>query len=359
MGQISLERRIVFVSILILVLLWLAGMGYLYAELSHEVEELVPHLFPGEESDEHAREILEVLSGAVFYPLLAGLPILALSLFVVVYVSFGPVRELKETVERLNLDHLEPLPTERIPVELVPLVESLNKLFERTKAMWERERRLTADAAHELRTPLAVIQVNAQALSASVGGDASRSQLVSDLLVGCERASHAVDQMLELARLESQQSGEIKPEVDVSELLRLELALLMPLAQARSIDLDVEVPDTTPASLRGEVLSIAVRNLVSNAIKYAPCGGSVRVSLCRNHEKLQIEVSDSGAGMESRDAKRLGERFFRAHNDVTGTGLGWAIIRECLRILGARVDITGQGPLGGLTVLIVVEAEKL
>lgn len=351
-SHISLERRIIFVSLAILCLLWFTGMGYLYIEVNHEVEDLVPHLFPGQESDEHTQEILEALIAAVFYPLLAGLPILALSLFFVVFVSFGPVRELKETIEKLDPDNLEALPTERIPVELLPLVDSLNQLFERTKAMWERERRLTADAAHELRTPLAVIQANAQALSASVGGDRSYSQLVSDLLTGCERASHAVEQMLELARLEREQSRESRTAVDVSELLRLELALLMPLAQARSIELDVEIPDTTPANLRGEILSIAVRNLVSNAIKYTPCGGVVRVSLCGVQGAHQIEVSDSGVGMGREDAERLGERFFRADNGVPGTGLGWAIIRECLRILGARVDITGRGPLGGLRVLV-------
>lgn len=333
-------------------------MGYLYLEVNHEVEELVPHLFPGQESNEHTQEILEALITAVFYPLLAGLPILALALFLVVYVSFEPVRELKESIEGLDLDHLNPLPTDRIPVELVPLVGSLNKLFERTKVMWEREKRLTADAAHELRTPLAVIQVNAQALKASADVSGLQLQLIEDLLVGCERASHAVEQMLELARLESQPSGEAGLEVDVSEILRLELALLMPLAQDRSIELDVDIPDATPANLRAEVLSIVARNLITNAIKHAPVGGTVRVSLCRVHQKLQIEVSDSGAGLEREDAARLGERFFRARKDISGTGLGWAIIRECLRILEARVDITGHGPLGGLSVLIVVDAQN-
>ena len=359
MRRFSIERRILVVSLITLTLIWVGGMGFLYFDLTHEIDELAPHLFPGQDALEHTEELREALATTVFYPLLAGLPMLAGALLLVIYTGFRPLRQLKQTIETQDPAALKPLPTDQLPTELMPMVSALNQLFIRTSNLVDREKRLTADAAHELRTPLAVIQANAQSLQSMITTQtallppeqaAPLTDVLADLLAGCDRAKRTIDQMLALARLEHDlQADDIQP-INLAELIRQEIALLLPLADQKHLDLHLQSPDTLTVSGREALVKTAFSNLLSNAIKFAPPNGQISIKLEQTLSTAVIQIEDSGPGLTSDEIKRLGERFFRANPNTPGTGLGWSIVHQCVQLLNGEIRLVPQGSLGGLLV---------
>jgi two-component system sensor histidine kinase QseC len=348
--RFSIERRILVVSLITLILMWVGGMGYLYLELTHEIDELAPHLFPGQDALEHTEELREALATTVFYPLLAGLPLLAAALLLVIYTGFRPIRQLKQTIEGQDPAALKPLPTDQLPTELVPMVSALNQLFSRTSDLVAREKRLTADAAHELRTPLAAIQVNAQTLQAMTPPESDQAILLNDLLAGCDRARRSIDQMLELARLDHDFQADQVHCIHLTELVRQEIAALLPLAQQKSIQVQLETPEDIMISSREALIKAALSNLLSNAIKFAPDGGQVGVTLAVDQSMAIIRIEDSGAGLSPDQIQRLGERFFRVDPNAPGTGLGWSIVRQCVELLRGEIQVLPKANLGGLLV---------
>lgn len=333
-------------------LIWLAGLGYFYLEFMHEADELRRELMPRADSDELIEEITEAFTNTFFYPLLAGLPVLAASLFLVIYLSFRPLRDLRRRIDQLAPNELQPISTDPLPTEIRPVVIALNNLFERTSRAMAREKRLTADAAHELRTPIAVIQANAQALEKEVSGSPTLRELTQDLVSGCQRASRAIDQILELARLESQDTRAAKTKVNITELVRQEIAAQMVLIDQKRIQLTVHTPTEIQAELPEGLLTIAIRNLLGNAVRYTPAQGEIQITLLQERGAITFEISDSGPGLTHAQIQRLGERFYRADASEAGAGLGWSVIQRCIESLPARLETIGHGPLGGLCVRI-------
>ena len=350
MRRFSIERRILAVSLVTLLLIWVGGMGFLYFELTHEIDELAPHLFPGQDALEHTEELREALATTLFYPLLAGLPLLAGVLLLVIYTGFRPIRQLKQTIESQDPSALKPLPTDQLPTELMPMVSALNQLFARTSDLVAREKRLTADAAHELRTPLATIQANAQSLQTIITPGSEHANLLADMLAGCERAKRAIDQMLELARLEHDLQADDIQSINLAELLRQEVALLLPMAQHKQLEVELEAPDVLTITNREAILKTALTNLLSNAIKFSPVSGRVQVSISQTASIAIVRIEDSGAGLTPDQIQRLGERFFRVDSNKPGTGLGWSIVRQCVELMHGRIKAKPSAALGGLLV---------
>ena len=350
MRRFSIERRILLVSLATLTLIWIGGMGYLYLDLTHEIDELAPHLFPGQDAVEHTEDLREALVTAVFYPLLAGLPVLAAALLMVIYTGFRPIRQLKQTIESQDPAALKPLPTDQLPTELMPMVSALNKLFAKTSDLVAREKRLTADAAHELRTPLATIQVNAQSLQALAPPNSEQISILNDLLAGCERAKRAIDQMLALARLDHDPQEDHAQPLDLAELVRQEIAALLPLAHQKAIQVQLETPETLSIETREALIRTALSNLLSNAIKFTPPSGQVGVTLAVDQSMAIIQIEDSGPGLSQDQIDRLGERFFRVDPNAPGTGLGWSIVQQCVELLRGQIQVLPKANLGGLLV---------
>ena len=350
MRRFSIERRILLVSLATLTLIWIGGMGYLYLDLTHEIDELAPHLFPGQDAVEHTEELREALVTAVFYPLLAGLPLLAAALLMVIYTGFRPIRQLKQTIESQDPAALKPLPTDQLPTELMPMVSALNKLFAKTSDLVAREKRLTADAAHELRTPLATIQVNAQSLQALAPPHSEQITILNDLLAGCERAKRAIDQMLALARLDHDLQSDHAQPLDLAELVRQEIAALLPLAHQKAIQVQLETPETLAIETREALIRTALSNLLSNAIKFTTPSGQVGVTLAVDQSMAIIQIEDSGPGLSQDQIDRLGERFFRVDPNAPGTGLGWSIVQQCVELLRGQIRVLPKANLGGLLV---------
>ena len=350
MRRFSIERRILVVSLVTLLLIWVGGMGFLYFELTHEIDELAPHLFPGQDALEHTEELREALANTIFYPLLAGLPLLGGALLLVIYTGFRPIRQLKQTIESQDPAALKPLPTDQLSTELMPMVNALNQLFSRTSDLVAREKRLTADAAHELRTPLATIQANAQSLQTIITPGSEHADLLADILAGCERARRAIDQMLELARLEHDLQADDTQSINLAELVRQEVALLLPVAQQKQLAVELEAPEVLTITGREAILKTALTNLLSNAVKFSPMSGRVLISVSQTSSAAIVQIADSGAGLTPDQIQRLGERFFRVDPNTPGTGLGWSIVRQCVELMHGRIKAMPSASLGGLLV---------
>lgn len=309
----------------------------------------------GEQIDSRAAILRAVLRGAL-WPLLLALPLLALALWWAVRRGTRPLRELGQRLAERQPQDLQPVQLGAdTPSEMAPLLEALNRLFERIAELLAAERRFTADAAHELRTPIAAIRTQAQ-VALGESEDALRRHALQATLQGCDRATRLVDQLLTLARLEAGAQPAGTP-VELRALAQRVLAELAPAALARGQDLTLEAPEPCPVNGNETLLAVLLRNLADNALRYSPPGAQVLVRLAALDGRVRLTVADSGPGLAEADLARLGERFFRVldpgHSaSQSGSGLGWSIVRRIAAAHGADVRVARSPALGGLEVVV-------
>ncbi len=298
------------------------------------------------------RAILWALMRSLLQPLLLALPLFGLALWWSVRKGLAPIRALRDTLERRAPHTVEPLLLARMPRELAPLVQTLNGLLERIDQMVQIERRFTADAAHELRTPIAAIRAQAQVAMGAGEDEAERNHALQTTLAGCDRASHLIDQMLTLARLEAApavQAGD----VDLSGVARRVAGELVHTALRRKQEISVLADVACPVAANELLLGVLVRNLLDNALRYSPDGARVELTVNANAPGVVLTVQDSGPGMTQEAIAHLGERFFRVlGSEQTGSGLGWSIVRRLLAVFGAQAQIGRSTELGGLSVAV-------
>lgn len=284
-------------------------------------------------------------------PFLFMLPMLGVLIWVVLSRGFWPLDAVARAVTTRTPTALDPLPENRVPVEVLPLVRALNDLLARLQRALAAQREFVADAAHELRTPLAALALQVQlAERAEQAGDAvSRADALAEVKGGLQRATHSVQQLLTLARQEPGGVDRPMAAVNLGELVARVIADHLPLAEAKQVDLGA-----TPASgefvIGGdeEALRILLANLVGNAIRYTPPGGHVDVTVGDDGSGPGIEVADSGPGIPVEDRQRVFDRFYRrAQTEEPGSGLGLAIVKTIAERHRASV-VLDQSALGGL-----------
>lgn len=270
------------------------------------------------------------------------LPMIGLLPFVLAVVSLiarramQPIRELANTMDRLDEHTLSPLSTSKIPKELTPFVSSTNRLIARLSDALSHQRRFIADAAHELRTPIAALSLQAQNLSAAVNPEDTISR-VAKVIQATHRINRLLEQLLTLAR-----SGmNVVPNITrviLDDIATEVIQDALPLADSRNVDLGVEHSDSTAVEVDVARLTIVLRNLVDNAVKYVPEGGKVDVSLTFESGAIVCSVRDSGFGIPSHLSQLVTEPFFRIPgNAAPGSGLGLSIITEIVRRNGGEV----------------------
>jgi len=307
-------------------------------------------VFVGEQLDARADILMGVLRGAL-WPMLLGLPLLALLLVWAIRRGLAPLRELGHSLRQRSPLSLQPVTLSDAPAELSPPLQALNVLFERIATLLEAERRFTADAAHELRTPIAAIRTQAQ-VALGETDDLLRRHALEATLQGCDRATRLVEQMLTLARLEADQRP-MTARVELATLARRVLAELAPQALAREQDLSLTAPEGCHVAGNDTLLAVLLRNLVDNALRYSPAGARIEVRLSAQGEGVRLQVADSGPGLAEADLARLGERFFRVlGTGAAGSGLGWSIVRRIASAHGARLHCASSTGLGGLEVSV-------
>ena len=294
-------------------------------------------------SREHTFDAV-MFSGDGLRPLLVGVPLLLLPVWLAVHSGLRPLRRLSRELAGRSPSDLRPLAVPAEYRELAPVVVELNATLARLQGLLDRERAFLADAAHELRTPLAVVSAQCDTLIQSRSPE-DRDAAASRLRQGLARAHRLVGQLLALARLEAGQPADPAP-IDVADVARDTLASHAPAARTTGIELAYVGPDSHVLSCAPGALESVLDNLVGNAVRYGRPGGRVEVVLSAESSGLHLAVRDDGPGIAPADRSRVFERFHRgAGVSASGSGLGLAIVASAARRLGARLDL-GDG-LGG------------
>ncbi len=285
-------------------------------------------------------------------PLLVALPLLGIGLLLVIGRALAPLRALADAVAARDPQHLEPVAAERVPSEVAALVERLNELFARIGASLERERAFTADAAHELRTPLAAIRAQAQVARAS-RTDAERAHALDQVIAGCDRAARLSEQLLTLARLEAGEWRERLVPCDLGEVAREVLAEVAPAAHARGVAMELHAE--SQVAVRGDtaLLHVLLRNLVDNALRYGAGGSAVRVEIGCAAAHPVLRVVDRGPGIPAAERARVLDRFYRGlGSGESGAGLGLAIAARIAALHGAALELEDAPDGRGLAVIV-------
>ena len=261
-------------------------------------------------------------------PLLVLLPLLGLLIWLTVGRGLRPLDQMASALGQRTPDSLDALPQDGLPVEIVPLVKALNDLLARLARALESQKAFVADAAHELRTPLAAVQLQIQ-LAERAKTDDDREAAFAQLKQGQSRAAHLVQKLLTLARQEPGVAPQPHSAVDLAEVARLVVSEHAPLAAARSIDLGISEERQAIISGDFEALRVMLDNLVDNAVRYTPRGGTVDVALQLRDGAAALEVSDTGPGIPEADRERVFDRFYRREiNHASGSRLGLAIVKN-------------------------------
>jgi two-component system OmpR family sensor kinase len=283
-------------------------------------------------------------------PIAALIPCLMLVTALVIAHSLRPVIRLAADLDKRRVDDLTPLPLGHTPSELHPFITSINGLLARLKLMMDQQRRFIADAAHELRTPVTALSLQAENLDSVELPEAARER-VGALKQGMQRTKHLLEQLLALARHEAEATkGASMPPVALDRAAKAVVAELLPLALDRRIDLGFDLVE--PLTVRAEPVMLAamIRNLLDNALRFTPEGGRVDVGVYRQDEAAILQVEDTGPGIADTDMERIFEPFFRGSDPkAEGTGLGLSIVKRILDGLGATIaleNITGAGHSG-------------
>jgi len=293
------------------------------------------------------QSILWAVLRSTLWPLVVALPLLAVASWAVVRHGLAPLRALGQAVQARQPAALAPIVADGLTSELQPLLSSLNDLLGRVSVLLESERRFTADAAHELRTPIAAIRVQAQ-VAAAEADPAARQHALAATVSGCDRAARLVDQLLTLSRLEANGVTELT-RVDLREVVRQVVAALAPQAGYKRQELRLEAGLACPVWGNDILLALLARNLIDNAIRYSPTSASIHVRLTCEHAQFALEVDDSGPGLSQPQLARLGERFFRVPGSgESGSGLGWSIARRICQAHGFALAAAPSARLGGM-----------
>ena len=293
-------------------------------------------------------------------PNVLALPVLGLLIWLIVRHGLQPLQRLADELKSRQPGALDPLNEGMYATETRHIVASINALLARLGDAFERERRLAADAAHELRTPIAAVNVHAHNLGTLLDADAATSPATriafQELQASIRRTSHVVEQVLALNR--------VSPERFAERLQSTDLATIAVDVIARHIDpitsrgQDIEL-DGHPAPLTGDPFSLAMMltNLIDNACKYTPAGGSIRVTTHTDHGVAILRVEDSGPGIDTCEHERVLAPFYRVGGDrhdpeQPGAGLGLAIVKHIAHLHGATVELGRSAFATGLSVTI-------
>jgi two-component system sensor histidine kinase QseC len=283
-------------------------------------------------------------------PMVLGLPILLFLLWLSIRRGLSPLRSLAREISRRRVSSLAPVDPGSSPDEIRPMVLALNELLQSVERAVENERCFTANAAHELRTPLAAIQAHLAAARAT-SDPAERERSLDQLQRGLERSVRLVGQLLTLARLDPEQEVPEAESVDIGKLLESTCAELAPLALQRDQVMELTVaPDLPAISGNSGMLAMLFTNLIDNAIRYTQFEGHISVNAYRDGNSLCVDVTDDGPGIPAADRERVFERFCRlVGQSKPGTGLGLAICRRVAELHGANIEMADSRTGKGLT----------
>ena len=343
----SLRRRLLTLLLGGIPAAWLATSIWVYIGIHHELDDLLED-WPAhsEETVEEHDDLIRDIARRLLSPMLFGLPLLGLWIWLATWRALKPLDDVAEQITARAPDRLQPLAPASAPREIRPLVNAINDLFARVERTLESERRFTADAAHELRTPLAALATQAQ-VAMRARDNTERDHAIEQLIASCRRASRLVDQLLTLARLDPEKTRAIEM-VALDRLAEEVCADHGAPALAKNVALELDALPTQVAG-NADMLRVLLRNLVDNAIRYTPAGGHVTVAVAPG----ALTVTDTGPGIPAAERKRIFDRFHRlAGQDTEGSGLGLSIVARIAERHGATVRLDAGDNEKGLRVTV-------
>ncbi|MHA6686690.1 ATP-binding protein [Mesorhizobium sp. A556] len=285
-----------------------------------------------------------VLPGVLILPILAGM------IWLSVRRGLSPLNMMADTLSKRAANDLRELPATGLPKEIAPAVNALNGLFKRVEEARERERSFTAFAAHELKTPLAGLKTQAQIALGSSDRQVHANAL-RQISAGVDRTARLVKQLLDLTSLEASDAEPVLVPVDVKALVDAAVAELNSL---RSVKVEVVGGDDEKMTAEPHFLTLAVRNLLENAINHSPEGGVVTCRIVQSDAKLTVCIEDDGPGVPEAELSRVTEKFFRGRNkSSTGSGLGLAIAEIAMARIGGEMRFRNRQPHGFSATLIM------
>lgn len=297
-------------------------------------------------------DLIGHIAWRLLVPALFGLPLIGFWVWLATRRGFASLDGIARQIASRDPQQLQPLHPAAAPEEIRTLLEALNGLFQRVEHTLESERRFTADAAHELRTPLAALQAQLQ-VAQRARDDDERDRSLNQLQRGLTRAAHLVDQMLHLARLDPE-SGLPDPQtVDLARLAEEACADIGPQILAKNIEFDLTATPDSQVTGQAEWLRVLIRNLVDNAVRYTPEGGQVRVDVTRKKAFVTLSVADSGPGIPLEERESVLRRFHRLNQgNQPGSGLGLAIVARITELHGATLKLDTSITPKGLLVTV-------
>ena len=296
-------------------------------------------------------ELAQDIAGNLLRPLWFALPLLAILLWLAVARGLKPLITLTREVETREPENLAPLNAASAPREVTPLIERLNRLFARIATSMQNERRFTADAAHELRTPIAAIKAQAQVARAA-GNEAERNHALDNALLGCDRAAHLINQLLTLTRVDTLDSAATET-CTLNGIAAETIAHLAPAALEKGVQLELLADEK--ASIRGnaELIRVLIRNLLDNAIKHTPQGTTVQLSITQVEGRINLTVSDNGPGLVEEERSKVLQRFYRPEGtQEAGSGLGLSIVKRIAEVHDATLKVLPLSEGRGLRVSV-------
>ena len=368
----SLKQRLLLLVLGVVMLVWMGAAAFTYYDARHELGEVLDEhpaqaaSFLGgysthqDDDDEHGDDAAELagmrdelalkITRNLLLPLWVALPLLAGLLWWVIAASLRPLVKLTQAVASRQPDNLAPLDV-AAPREVMPLIERLNHLFARTGKLIENERRFTADASHELRTPIAAIKAQLQ-VAQGASDAAGRDHALDNAIQGCNRATHLIGQLLTLARLESVDTTALQA-CRLRTLVAEVMAELAP--QALEAGVHLELRDGADITVQGlpALLQVMVPNLLDNAVRYTPAGTLVTVDIMHQQGKPCIRISDNGSGLPAAELAKITQRFYRPlGTSASGSGLGLSIVQRIVELHQATLQITPAADGVGLSVTV-------
>ena len=293
---------------------------------------------------------------AVRTPVLLSLPLLALMVWWLTTTALRPVRRLAREINSRTTADVSPLDLGHMPEEVTALGSALNALIARQVDALVREQRFTADAAHELRTPLAAVRAQAQVAMRAADAP-EREHALRQLIAGVDRSTRLVTQLLSLARLEPVLRQNESTDQSIAAVVRAVIHDLE--GDAERQDVRIAVPETLPdARVPEEPAYLMLRNVLDNAIRHSPVGGEIQIRVHHAHGRLEIAIRDQGPGIAPELRQAAFDRFRRFSDSYAGSGLGLSIVKRVVDLMSGQITLTDADPAPGLQVLIVLPLDQ-
>lgn len=311
------------------------------------------------EKADYRQELENRLTQDSLVVMLITYPFLGFLIWFVVGRGLATLKRVANEVHQRAPTYLEPVDLESVPSEIEPLVSELNSLFRRLKAAFEREKRFTADAAHELKTPLAALSTQTQVALRATTDEEKKAALLK-VLSGVRRSSHVIQQLLTLSRLEPEAGLSDTTSINLAKQAADVISMLAPDAIEKNIELALINSDNL-ATIKGNItaIDILIRNLVDNAIRYSPENCLVEIEIREDKNHVELIVRDNGPGIPEKLHKRIFERFFRIiGNNAPGSGLGLSIVQQIVTLHHATIEIQTPASGKGVAFHIVFPREK-